>query len=170
LTPPKSARVYPKPRSAKKIELDSPIISKKVVKKPIPTQVVSESEHSDTDSDSDEIYARTEQHYRPSSSEDDEEVYQGGYNNDFHTQPKFTPQGSYGSESDCEEIEDEELEININKQNDSASESIEIDAPKKQKQSAIKSTSPLQMKWESPKKSPLKLKKETSPVMKAVVS
>lgn len=46
------------------------------------------------------MYARTEQHYIP-SSDSDEEVYLGGINNDFHTQPKYTPQGSYNNtESD----------------------------------------------------------------------
>lgn len=77
---------------------------KKLVQKPVAIKVEknkviseSESEHTITEQESDEeMYARTEQHYIP-SSDSDEEVYLGGINNDFHTQPKYTPQGSYNN-------------------------------------------------------------------------
>lgn len=48
----------------------------------------------------------TENHHAI-SSDDSEMCYAGGYNNDFHTQPRCTPSAS--SVSDDEEDEDEEI-------------------------------------------------------------
>lgn len=63
-------------------------------------QEVAVSEHTVTEDEEEDSYmeepgARTEVIYQPSESDEgSEDVYKGGFRNDFHTQPKLTPSGS----------------------------------------------------------------------------
>lgn len=60
-----------------------------------------------TESEEDDYHEPMTQDFRrrglQSESDDDEEGYQGGYRNDFHTQPKLTPSHSDYSQSDLDE-------------------------------------------------------------------